>query len=158
MNNLIPGCFTIDLPVFEDERGTFIKTFRKSMMPGPDFVETFFSSSHQNVLRGMHYSDCEKLVYCVSGFIYDVVLDLDTGDWTSTILSPSKALYVGKRAAHGFYALTDAVVAYQATAEYDPATDKGVRWDSFGAIWPCGDPVISAKDRALVPFGTRQVH
>ena len=129
-----------------------------------DFGETFYTVSGTNVLRGMHFqmppADQAKLVYCISGAIFDIALDMRAGSPTfgeheTFELSEGahNALYLPRGMAHGFYTRTaPAVVVYQVTSEHSPANDFGVRWDSFGATWPLGEPVISNRDEALIPF------
>ncbi|MGE5112891.1 MAG: dTDP-4-dehydrorhamnose 3,5-epimerase family protein, partial [Acidobacteriaceae bacterium] len=53
----LPGCYEIELPVFSDQRGKFIKTLSHSRFAehglATGFVETFHTISGANVLRGM---------------------------------------------------------------------------------------------------------
>ena len=54
--------------------------------------------------------------------------------------------------AHGFVALTDDVhLLYKCTAEYNPQSDAGIRWNDpdIAVAWPVADPILSPKDRAL---------
>src|ERR1035437_3297313 len=70
--------------IFQDQRGTFVKTFHAGWLreQGIDFTpaEEFFSTSAKDVVRGMHFqlppAAHAKLVYCIAGRVLDVVLDL----------------------------------------------------------------------------------
>ena len=161
----IPGCDQLVLPAHTDDRGAFIKTFSLSSFRTKgwetDFVETFFTTSGQNVLRGMHLqappADQAKLVYCLSGSVMDVVLDLRRGSprfgqFAVIELSADRhnAVYLPRGVAHGFYVRTaPAIMMYHVTAEYVPALDTGIAWDSFGAPWPTSSPIVSSRDRNL---------
>ncbi len=164
----IPGCFLIDFPAFRDHRGLFVKSFQRSAFERHgleyDFTESFYTESGENVLRGMHFqvppADHAKLVYCMSGEIWDLALDLRVGSPTygeyeayDLRAEYNNAAYLPRGIAHGFFVRSaPAVVVYQVTSEHSPVHDKGIRWDSFGAKWPQSAPVVSARDQAHMPF------
>ena len=156
------GCFIVQFPVFEDFRGHFVKTIQRSVFEAQDlegdFRECFYSTSNENVLRGLHFqvppSDHAKLVYCTVGSIYDVVLDLRVGSPTygqhevyELSSGASNAVYLPRGIAHGFYVReAPAVMVYHVTSEHDAPRDAGIRWDSFGAVWPTDAPIVSKRD------------
>ncbi|MFT0545104.1 dTDP-4-dehydrorhamnose 3,5-epimerase family protein [Allopusillimonas ginsengisoli] len=80
----LPGLKLIETPVFHDDRGFFLETFRASQYasalgPDVDFVQDNCSYSHHGVLRGMHYQVKHpqgKLVRVVQGQVFDVVVDM----------------------------------------------------------------------------------
>ena len=80
----LPGCYIIQPKVFQDERGSFIKTFHQEIFNDykleTKYVEQINSISHQNVLRGLHFQlpphQQTKLVYCLFGRVIDAVVDL----------------------------------------------------------------------------------
>jgi dTDP-4-dehydrorhamnose 3,5-epimerase len=164
----LPGCFLLDFPAFRDHRGLFVKSFRRSDFQQRglkcDFVESFYTESGENVLRGMHLqlppADHAKLVYCISGAIFDMALDLRVGSPTygeheayELSAEYNNAAYLPSGIAHGFFVrAAPAVVVYQVTSEHSPAHDTGIRWDSFGASWPQSTPVVSRRDEGLTPF------
>jgi dTDP-4-dehydrorhamnose 3,5-epimerase len=164
----LPGCFLLDFPAFRDHRGLFVKSFRQSDFQQRgleyDFTESFYTESGENVLRGMHFqlppADHAKLVYCISGAIFDMALDLRVGSPTygeheSYELSAeyNNAAYLPRGIAHGFFVRSaPAVVVYQVTSEHSPEHDTGIRWDSFSAKWPQSAPVVSRRDEGLTPF------
>jgi len=157
----IEGVILIRADVFSDERGTFTKCveaseFRKQGLM-LDFVEEYYSFSNAGVLRGMHFQfpplDHDKFVYCASGRVLDVVLDLRQKSlsykkYFSVELSAENglALYIPKGCAHGFLALDDSIMIYKVGTPYSPEHDSGIRWNSFGFEWPVRVPVISKRD------------
>jgi dTDP-4-dehydrorhamnose 3,5-epimerase len=164
----LPGCYVIQFPAFRDERGSFVKTVQRSELIRhglrAEFVEVFHTVSTEGVLRGMHFqippADHAKLVYCVSGSVWDVALDLRIGSPTygehavcTLSAEANNAVYLPSGIAHGFVVLgASADVMYHVTSEHDAANDRGILWSSFGARWPVPDPVVSARDAAQVPF------
>ena len=162
----LPGCFVVQFPVVHDHRGHFVKTIQKSVFDEygleGDFKECFYSTSHKNVLRGMHFqlppSDHAKLVYCTAGAIYDMTLDLRIGSPTygeheiyELSSNASNAVYLPRGIAHGFYVREGpAVMVYHVTSEHDPERDAGILWDSFNAAWPVQDPIVSARDAGFI--------
>jgi dTDP-4-dehydrorhamnose 3,5-epimerase len=161
----IADCKLIRPPLFADERGTFVKsfnaeTFRLAGLP-THWAETYHSKSRRGVIRGLHLqrkpAELGKLVWCVAGHIWDVVLDLrgtspTCGMYAAFELSPEEpmAIYVPPGCAHGFCALDDnSIVVYQTTSTHSPADDVGVRWDSAGINWPIRNPIVSERDNRL---------
>jgi dTDP-4-dehydrorhamnose 3,5-epimerase len=161
----IRGCFTIQPVKRNDERGYFVKTFVRDLLEKAgletNFPEEYHSSSHQCVIRGLHFQrppyQHAKLVYCVAGAVLDAVLDLRVG-------SPSYAqhqtfnlnadnatmLYVPAGLAHGFEALEQhTVILYKVSSVYAPTHDDGVRWDSTGIRWNTTSPIVSSRDRGF---------
>lgn len=164
---ILPWVYKITLPNSTDGRGSFTKVFHAEQFKEviwyiPAFKESFYTQSHKNVIRGMHFqlppSDLDKLVYVSSGSICDVVLDLHTntetyGKYISEELSADNhfALFIPKWFAHWFVSLSDNAVVHYLTSEiYDPTCDTGICWDSFGYDWWLDSPIITEKDRWLI--------
>jgi dTDP-4-dehydrorhamnose 3,5-epimerase len=162
----LDGVFEINNKIFQDQRGSFVKTFHQSLFADNgldyDFRESFYSVSKKNVLRGMHFQlaphDHAKLVYVTDGEILDVAVDIRKdsstfGQYYSTNLSSqnAKALYMAKGFAHGFLTLSDsATVVYLTTTVHAPESDSGIHWGSFGFDWNGVDsPIISERDSAF---------
>lgn len=164
----IPGCYEITPKVFSDHRGGLIKTFHRDLYKAnglqPVFAEEYYSISKKGVLRGLHFQlppqDHIKLVYCISGSVFDVILDLRVGSPTygktaSFELSAEnrKILYVTKGMAHGFYALSDAAtLMYKSDTVYSPEHDAGILWTSANIDWPNTNPIVSDKDKQQISF------
>jgi dTDP-4-dehydrorhamnose 3,5-epimerase len=164
----IPGCYQIQLPVHSDARGNFVKTVASSQLAElgleTEFVETFYTISGENVLRGMHLqlppADHAKFVYCVAGAVMDVCLDVRRGSPAlgrhiaiELAAERNNALYLPRGVAHGFYVRqAPAIMVYHVTSEHEPRLDSGIAWNSFGAKWPTHAPLLSVRDAALTPF------
>jgi dTDP-4-dehydrorhamnose 3,5-epimerase len=158
----LDGVFVLKPNVFEDARGSFVKTYHEDLFAscGIRFApkEEFFSVSRKNVLRGMHFqrppAAHDKLVYCPVGKVLDVVLDLRAsakrGLFISRELSASnrEMLFIPRGCAHGFVTLEDdSMMVYQTSTVHSPAHDAGVLWNSFGFEWPVRNPVLSERDQ-----------
>ncbi len=159
----IAGCFEIDYVSSTDKRGRFVKTFAdgayREFGLRADWKEEYYSVSARNVMRGMHFQtppmQYAKLVYCVSGAVLDVVLDLRKASATygkaaSFELSARKAniIYMSEGLAHGFMSLSDeSIMQYKVTAVHSPVNDRGILWNSFGFDWPLAQPIISERDQ-----------
>jgi dTDP-4-dehydrorhamnose 3,5-epimerase len=163
----IPGVFLIENSVFSDERGRFIKTFSDEFFKDNNISfcskEIYYSISHKNVIRGMHFQtprmEHAKLIYLTSGEIIDVVLDLRKksptfGKSASIKLSAdNKSLFVPVGCAHGFKSLHDyTVVVYNQTSCYSKEHDSGILWNSFGFDWEIDDPIMSERDKSFTSF------
>lgn len=157
-----------------DERGYFAEVWREdclaSTMGDLRFVQENQSwSAKPGTVRGLHFqippAAQGKLVRCVAGAIWDVVVDIRTdsptfGQWASVELTPEKLnqLWVPAGFAHGFCTLMpDTVVSYRVTGYYSPEHDRGLAWDdpAIAIIWPDGADAatLSAKDRAQPRLG-----
>lgn len=164
----IAGCFVLQPKVVEDARGRFVKVFHEQAFAAQGlktaFAEEYYSVSHKNVVRGMHFQlppmEHVKMVYCVEGEVLDAVVDLRVGSPTYGKfelfeLSSNKAnsIYIPKGMAHGFCALSEqAIIVYKVSTIYSPAHDAGVLWDSVGIPWPTTEAVLSARDKAFPRF------
>lgn len=165
VENKIPGLKIFEPRIFEDVRGKFIKTFNNDFFQEHNLnisiKETYYSISHKDVIRGMHFQtppyDHIKIVYVPFGKILDVVLDLRKGSPTfgksfSIELSSEngKILIIPKGLAHGFKSLEDNTnVTYMQTTIYAPNNDEGIRYDSFGFDWQCDCPKMSDRDMSF---------
>lgn len=164
----LPGCRLL-LPILRDDpRGRFVKTFHAEFFAANGMAdvyrEQYYSVSSKSVLRGLHFQvpphDNAKLVTCLAGEIFDVLLDLRTGSPTfgrhaHFKLSGARGelLYIPSGIAHGFYVHSEtATVLYSASSVYAPQHDTGVRWDSAGIAWPHSAPLVSERDAALMSF------
>lgn len=164
----IEGLKILEPRVFEDTRGKFIKTFNQDFFKqnGLDLElqETYFSISHKDVIRGMHFQtppyDHVKVVYVPYGKILDVVLDIRKesktyGEYFSIELTSenAKVLIIPKGLAHGFKSLEDNTnVTYMQTTGYAPNNDEGIHYNSFGFDWECENPQCSQRDLDFKPF------
>ncbi|MGT2489673.1 dTDP-4-dehydrorhamnose 3,5-epimerase family protein [Cupriavidus basilensis] len=111
-------------------------------------------------LRGLHFQSPPhaemKLVRCIRGRVWDVVLDLRAGSptflqWHGEELSAANArmLVIPEGCAHGFQVLEpESELLYLHTASYAPEAEGGVRYDdpAFGIRWPSPVAEVSARD------------
>jgi dTDP-4-dehydrorhamnose 3,5-epimerase len=125
------------------------------------FVQANISTTARaGTVRGMHFQrepHAEvKLVRCVKGAIYDVIVDMREGSqtylrWFGAELSDDNglAMYVPKGFAHGYQALTDSATAfYMVSAYYAPQAESGLRCDDprLAIAWPRAVSDLSDKD------------
>jgi dTDP-4-dehydrorhamnose 3,5-epimerase len=148
---------------FEDGRGFFMESFNlkefEKITGESNFVQDNHSKSSKGVLRGLHYQiehPQGKLVRCISGAVYDVIVDLrksssSFGKWFGIKLSENNLqLWVPPGFAHGFYTLTEtAEIVYKTTDYYCPEYDRTILWNdtNLGIEWGIdGEPILSQKD------------
>jgi len=167
----LPGAWLVELERHEDERGYFARTFCREEFESagldPRVAQCSVSFNRERgTLRGMHWQAAphgeNKLVRCVRGRLYDVLIDLRPDSpyfrkWRAAELSAElgNALYVPEGVAHGFLTLEDEVeVFYQMSVPYEAAAARGVRWDdpAFGVEWPEAPTLISERDASYPDF------
>ncbi len=161
----LPGARLLQPRLFRDDRGDFVKTYHEGAFAELGLAlfirEEYYSVSRRDVIRGMHFqappADHAKLIYCLSGRVRDVILDLRRhaptyGQAAACELSADNrcVLVLPPGLAHGFLALTDdSVLVYKTSPAHSPAHDAGIRWDSFGFNWEVSVPIVSARDAAF---------
>jgi dTDP-4-dehydrorhamnose 3,5-epimerase len=148
---------------FEDDRGFFMESFNlkefEKIVGECNFVQDNHSKSSKGVLRGLHYQIKHaqgKLVRCISGAVFDVIVDLrksspSFGKWFGIKLYENDIqLWVPPGFAHGFYTLTEtAEIIYKTTDYYHPEHDRTLLWNDsdLGIEWRVeGEPILSKKD------------
>ena len=161
----IEGPKIIDLKKIADIRGFFARLWCKNEFKdnGIDFeikqINTSLSTN-KGTLRGLHFQyppkSEGKIVRCVSGAIWDVVVDLrknslNFGKWYGLELNHSnkKMLYIPKGFAHGFVTLSDDVeIIYLVSEYYSPESEDILLWcdDKININWPILPTHISDKD------------
>jgi len=150
---VIDGLIRLPLRRFEDERGWLMELRRESALPKPT-RQTNISWSRQGTIRGLHYHERgqDDLFVCLEGTIRVVVLDRETGETFAEDIGDDNpvALYVPGTNGHGFEALTNALVCYHVTEEYDPADpdEHEIPWDDprVADLWSTRTPILSARD------------
>lgn len=158
--------YVVKTGIARDERGFFAETYSKNVFGEAGFTEEFvqdnLSESARGTLRGMHYQihpqAMVKLVRCVKGAVYDVVVDLRRGSptfgkWWGHELSERDglSLWIPIGFAHGFLALEDGtLVQYKCTGHHSPACERALsyRCPKVGIRWPFDPAIISRKDAA----------
>lgn len=163
----ISGVFRLEPEPHEDERGFFARCWCEQEASAHGITVAWRQANlsvtrRRGSLRGLHYSVGPraeaKLVRCTRGRIFDVVVDVrrdsaSFGGWCATELSAEnrESLFVPIGCGHGFQSLEDdCEVCYQMGACYDPAAQRGLRWNdpAVGIAWPLPVTAISARDTA----------
>jgi dTDP-glucose pyrophosphorylase len=143
----------IPLRRFEDARGWVTEIARTSGLPKP-IRQTNVSFSQKGTIRGLHYHERgqDDLFVCLQGKARVVALDRDTGETFSEDIGDDNfaAVYVPGNLAHGFEALTDVLMLYHVTEEYDPADpdEHGIPWNDprVRDLWSTTSPILSERD------------
>lgn len=167
----IDGALRLRLQPHEDARGFFARAWSASDFRPHGLIDELEQCAlsynrRAGTVRGMHYQlaprEETKIVRCVRGAIYDVLLDLRPASptftrWIGQELTADNrlALYVPPGVAHGFQTLADDTdVLYLISGLHDPALARGVRWDdpAFRITWPRPATVISERDRTYSDF------
>jgi len=162
----LAGVYVIELERKGDDRGFFARVFCRNEFEQHGLVTQFVQvnnslSPTRGTLRGMHYQLAPraetKLVRCIRGALYDVVLDLRPGSPTfgqscgaELTGDNRRMMYCPKGCAHGFITLADDTEAFYFVDEfYAPEQERGVRWNDprFRIRWPAAPVVLSGKDR-----------
>lgn len=162
----LEGAYTIDLQKRLDERGFFARVFCAQEFDAVGLPTGFVQVSNslsvkRGTLRGMHFqlgaAAETKVVRCVKGSMFDVIVDLRLGSrtfkqWFGTELSAEnrRMMYVPRGCAHGYITLTDETEAfYFMSAFYAPELERGVRFDdpALGIKWPLAPRYMSDKDK-----------
>jgi dTDP-4-dehydrorhamnose 3,5-epimerase len=167
----LDGAYLIEIQKLEDERGFFARTWCQREFEenglNPRLVQCDLSyNKKEGTLRGMHYQVAPfqeaKVVTCIKGAIYDVVIDLRPEsatylEYLSLTLKEDdyKMLYIPEGFAHGFLTLANNTsVFYQMSEFYAPEYARGVRWNdpAFKVQWPAEVRVISSRDASYSDY------
>ena len=141
------------LQTFEDDRGWFTELARLSRMPKQP-RQTNVSFSRAGTIRGLHYHERgqDDLFICLQGRARVVALDRESGKTFTEEIGEGNfaAVYVPGHLAHGFEALTDVLMLYHVTEEYDASDpdEHQVPWDDPRVVelWSTRSPILSERD------------
>jgi dTDP-4-dehydrorhamnose 3,5-epimerase len=161
----ITDAHVIEIEPSFDERGFFARTWCRRELAEHGLCveiaqESISSNRKKGTLRGLHFQtpphDEVKVVRCIRGAIFDVIVDLRPRSatylrWQGFELTAEnhRALYVPNGCAHGFQTLTDGTeVHYQISSFHAPDAAAGYRFDdpAFAIVWPLPVTVISERD------------
>jgi dTDP-4-dehydrorhamnose 3,5-epimerase len=167
----LAGAYLIDLERKADDRGFFARFFCAKEFAEHDLVGKFCQVNnsfgiHKGTLRGMHYQIAPKaetkLIRCIRGSLYDMILDLRDGSPTfghsfGVELSAEnrRMMYLPKGFAHGTLTLTDDTeMMYLVDEFFSPAYERIIRYNDpkFMLQWPAAPTVMSDKDKNQADF------
>lgn len=167
----LEGAFLIDLEKRSDERGFFARLFCTEEFAKHGLETVFLQANNsmsvdKGILRGMHYqlppAEEVKLVRCIQGSFYDVIIDLRPesetyGKWFGEVLSQTnrRMMYVPRGFAHGFLTLEpNSEVLYMVSTPYSKHLERGIRWNdpTFNIQWPETPTIVSERDQQHPDF------
>ena len=143
----------IPLRRFDDPRGWLVEIARTTNLPKP-IRQTNISFSRQGTIRGLHFHERgqDDLFVCLHGRARVVALDRDTGETFYEDIGDDNfaAVYVPGNLAHGFEALTDVLMLYLVSEEYDAndPDEHGIPWNDPRVVdlWSTRSPILSDRD------------
>lgn len=170
----IDGVVCITVFNAEDERGKFTKDYSKEIFAANgisySLSEVFYTTSRKGVIRALHFQRVKqqpKLVRCILGHVWDVVVDLRKGSktfkkWAAFDLTGENDLeiLVPAGCAHGYLVIEPSVVAYKCAEKFYGEYDDGIIWNDpdLAVAWPLekiggeGNVILSEKDKRLQTF------
>ena len=170
----LDGAYLIKPFFASDIRGGFLKDYSKDLFKanGIDYElsEVFYTISHKGVIRALHFQEINqqpKLVRCVSGKVFDVIVDMRPDSptfkkWLGFYLSADNMdeLLIPAHFAHGYLVLEDSIVSYKCSAPFDGVKDSGIMYNDpdINVKWPFNEIggednlIIADKDKNLQSF------
>lgn len=158
----------------EDVRGCFTKDYSKEVFEANgityDLAEVFYTTSYKGVIRALHFQrekQQPKLVRCIWGHVWDVVVDLRKDSptfkkWLAFDLvgEQHNEILVPAGCAHGYLVLEDSIVSYKCAEKFYGEYDDGVMWDDpdLAVAWPlekiggAEKLIVADKDKNLNSF------
>lgn len=168
----ISGLIEVQPFYADDVRGYLLKDYSQEVFEQNgipyDLKEVFYTSSFKGVIRALHFQRVKqqpKLVRCVWGKVFDVVVDLRKDSpmfkrWLGFELSEEnrRELLVPAGCAHGYLVLEQSVVSYKCAEKFYGEYDDGILWNDpdIGVEWPLGsvnnEIILAEKDKNLQSF------
>ena len=158
----------------DDVRGCFTKDYSKEIFEqnGIDYnlAEVFYTTSYEGVIRALHFQRVKqqpKLVRCIYGHVYDVVVDLRKNSpmfkkWLGFDLIGEKhnEILVPAGCAHGYLVLEPSIVSYKCSEKFYGEYDGGIKWNdpTINVKWPLEkiggmeNLILADKDKNLPTF------
>ena len=158
----------------DDIRGCFTKDYSKEIFEANgikyDIQEIFYTTSHKGVIRALHFQRVKqqpKLVRCIFGHVYDVVVDLRKDsptykEWLGFDLIGEKhnEILVPSGCAHGYLVLEPSIVSYNCAEKFYGEFDEGIMWNdkNINVDWPLDKIggveklIVADKDKNLQTF------
>lgn len=158
----------------DDIRGCFTKDYSKEIFEANgikhDLMEVFYTTSYKGVIRALHFQRVRqqpKLVRCIYGHVYDVVVDLRKDSptfkkWLGFNLIGDKhnEILVPAGCAHGYLVLEDSIVSYKCAEKFYGEYDDGIMYNdkNINVQWPfekiggIEKLIVADKDKNLQTF------
>jgi len=167
----VENCTVVMMDRYHDDRGFFQELYEQDKYTHGiellNWQQTNWSVSNKNALRGIHVANYAKLVTCVSGKIWDLVVDLRTNSptflkYVGVELTPDepKQVYVPPGCGHGFVSLEDnSSVVYMQTGRYAQDGELTVMYNepNLAIQWPGENHTISERDKGGQPLWSFQM-
>lgn len=176
----IPGLIAVTPFNADDIRGCFTKDYSKEVFEANgihhDLAEVFYTTSHKGVIRALHFQRINqqpKLVRCIHGHVWDVVVDLRKGSpsfkkWLAFDLTGEnhQEILVPAGCAHGYLVLEESIVSYKCGEKFYGEYDDGIMWNDpdIGVAWPLEQIggvdklILAEKDKNLQSFAHLMEH
>ncbi len=170
----LEGAYLIKTFYADDERGGFCKDYSTETFAqnGIDYElkEVFYTYSKKGVIRALHFQNKEqqpKLVRCVHGHVYDIIVDLRKDSptfkkWLGFHLQEDgfQEILVPAGFGHGYLVLEDSIVSYKCSNKFFGPYDSGIAWNDpdLALPWPLEEIggeeklILSEKDKNLQSF------
>ena len=170
----LKGAYLIQPFYADDERGGFVKDYNIDMFKANgiehELKEVFYTISKRGVIRAIHFQLVKqqaKLVRCINGHVYDVIVDLRPnsatfGQWCGFDLTGDNQLelYIPEYFGHGYLVIEDSIVSYKCGEVFYSEGDSGIMFNDpdINIKWPFeliggeGNLIISEKDKHLMSF------
>ena len=154
-----------------DKRGGFLKDYSLGTMKSEGInhilKEVFYTYSKKGVIRALHFQKIKqqaKLVRCIKGEIFDIIVDLRKDSptylkWEGFYLNENNLLeiYIPEGFAHGYLVIEDSIVSYKCSEKFYANYDDGIKFDDpdlnlewqFHKIGGSDKIIISDKDKNL---------
>lgn len=167
----VPGLIEVTPFNADDIRGCFTKDYSKEIFEQNgihyDLAEIFYTTSHKGVIRALHFQRVKqqpKLVRCIYGHVYDVVVDLRKDSptfkkWLGFDLIGEKhnEILVPAGCAHGYLVLEPSIVSYKCSEKFYGEYDGGIKWNDpdINVKWPLEkiggieNLILADKDKTL---------
>jgi dTDP-4-dehydrorhamnose 3,5-epimerase len=161
----LAGSYVVGLTPYKDERGWFARFYCKDEFAAIGHTKEWVQMNHsfnnyKGALRGMHFQlppyRETKMVRCIAGSIYDVIIDLRSGSASflqfygiGLSAENKQMLYIPEGFAHGFQVLEDNTeLIYLHTEMYTPNSEGGIRYNdpAVNIEWPLPVGVVSERD------------
>ena len=170
----IPDLMEITSFNADDVRGCFTKDYSKEVFEANgikhDLQEVLYTTSHKGVIRAIHFQRVKqqpKLVRCISGHVWDVVVDLRKNSptfkkWLSFELTGDnrKEILIPAGCGHGYLVIEPSIVSYKCSEKFYGEYDDGILWNDpeLGVEWPLDrvggteQLILAEKDKGLQSF------